>query len=159
MPTGAIAYVVAGLVALALLVGAHEIGFRRASAVGKAIIAQYQAEAKAEVEKARAEAKTVETKVVIEYRDRVKVIREVGPEVVREIEIIRKSGCVLPPEWRLLHDSATGSQAPEAGSSADPATDVDCATALETVRENYARARENAAQLEALQQWVGSVTQ
>ena len=149
-------YVVAGLVALALLVGAHELGFRRAAVAGKATLVAYKATAEAESAKLDAKAAQVETKVVIQYRDRVRVIREIGPEVIREIEVIRKSDCVLPPEFRVYHDRATGAdgQAP-AGADAAPVTPEDVA---ETVRENYARSLENSAQLEALQEWAASVS-
>lgn len=147
-------YVVAALVALSALVGAHELGHWRGAAKGKANLAAFQAEAKAEAESHKAVVAQVETKVVVQWRDRVKVIREVLPEVVREIEVIRNSDCVLPPEFRLLHDHATGEQAPEAGSSADPAAETTCLAAVETVIENYKRARETSAQLEALQEWA-----
>jgi hypothetical protein len=160
MPTGILAYVVGAIVALAALIGAHEVGHARGLKVGRAELAAYQAQAEAESEKLRARAAKVETKVVIQYRDRVQKIRVPETvEVVREIEVIRQSGCVLPPEFRLLHDGATGSSSEATGGANDSAAPVDCATAIEVIRENYRRARENAAQLEALQEWAESVSQ
>lgn len=155
---GTYKYVVAGLVALAVLVGAHELGFRRASAVGKATLVAYKATAEAEAERYKAQVSAVETKVVTKYVDRIRTIREIGPETIRELEVIRKSDCVLPPAWRWLHDYYTGEQAPEARDSTDPSAPVDCATATETITENYRRSRENAEQLKALQEWAASVS-
>lgn len=159
IPTGVIGYVVAAAIALGVLIGAHEIGYGRAAKVGKAELAAYQAKAEEESAKLRAKAAEVRVEVVTEYRDRVKEIRVPTPvEVVREIEVIRNSGCVLPPEFRVLHDGATGASGEAAPGADAEAAVVDCATAIETIRENYARALENAAQLEALQKWAGAVS-
>lgn len=124
----------------------------------KAELVAYKAEAAANSAKAEAKSAVVSEKVVVKYRDRIKEVRVVGPEVVREIEIIRESGCKLPREWVRLHDSATG-QGPEAPGGADGSAEVSCAAAIEAVRENYQRSRENAAQLEALQAWAASVSE
>ena len=152
-------YVLVALVALAALVAAHEFGYARAAKAGRAELAAYQAKAAEESAKLQAKAAQVEKEVVIQYRDRGREIRVVSPEVVREIEVVRKSDCVLPAEFRLLHDSATGAgpKTPE-GTDATAET-TDPATVIETVRENYARSRETAAQLEALQAWASSVSQ
>lgn len=160
IPTGVIPYVVAAVVALAALIGAHEVGHGRGKRAGEAKLAAYQAQAEAESEKLRAKAAEVRERVVIQYRDRIKEVRVPEPvEVIREIEVIRKSDCVLPPEFRLLHDSATGADGQAAAGADVRAEAVDCATAIETVRENYKRARENAEQLKALQEWAASVSQ
>lgn len=158
IPLGVMPYVVGAVVALAALIGAHEVGHARGLNVGRAELAAYQAQAEAESEKLRAKAAEVRERVVIQYRDRIKEIR-VPQEVVREIEIIRQSGCVLPPEFRVLHDGATGADGQASGGTDAEASPVDCATAIEVIRENYRRARENAAQLEALQEWAASVSQ
>lgn len=159
LPAGAMVYVVGAVVALGVVVGAHEIGHARATRVGESRLAAYQAEAKAESEKLRAKAAQVSERVVIQYRDRVKEIRVPEPvEVVREIQVIRDSGCVLPAEFRLLHDAAAQGGSGEAPARTDAAAaPVDCATAIEVIRENYRRHFENAAQLKALQEWAASV--
>jgi hypothetical protein len=121
--------------------------------------ASYKAQAESESAKLRAKAAEVRIEVVTKYVDRVKTIRVPEPvEVVREIEIIRDSGCVLPGEFRVLHDSAArgGTEAP-AGAN-DSSSPVDCATAIEVIRENYKRSSENSAQLGALQEWAASVS-
>lgn len=122
--------------------------------------AAYQAQAESESAKLREKAARVETKVVVEYRDRVKTIRVPEPvEVVREIEVIRNSGCTLPSEFRVLHDSAATGGDGKAPAGTNDGSPVSCAVAIEVIRENYARARENAVQLEALQQWAAQVSQ
>lgn len=126
----------------------------------EANLVAYKAQAEAETQKLRAKAAEVRIEVVTKYVDRVKTIRVPEPvEVVREIEVIRNSGCVLPGEFRVLHDSATqgsGAKA-SAGTDVSPAP-VDCATAIEVIRENYKRSLENSAQLGALQEWAASVS-
>jgi hypothetical protein len=160
IPIGVIPYVLAAVVALALIAGAHEVGHGRGLRIGEARLAAYQAQAEAESEKLRAKAAEVRERVVIQYRDRIKEVRVPETvEVIREIEIIRKSGCTLPAEFRLLHDSATGADGEASGGTAGPAESVDCAAAIETIRENYKRARENAEQLKALQAWAAGVSQ
>ncbi len=115
----------------------------------------YKAEAQAKSDALESKNVVVTERVVTVYKDRIKVIREPGE--VREIEIIRNSDCVLPPEFRVFHDRATG-EGVEAPTGVDAAAaPVDPATVIETVRENYARARENAAQLEALQAWAAGL--
>jgi hypothetical protein len=159
IPIGVIPYVLAAVVALALIAGAHEVGHGRGLRIGEARLAAYQAQAEAESEKLRAKAAEVRERVVIQYRDRIKEVRVPETvEVIREIEIIRKSGCTLPAEFRLLHDSATGADGEASGGAAGPA-EVSCAVAIETIRENYKRARENAEQLKALQAWAAGVSQ
>lgn len=124
-------------------------------------IAAYKAQAEAESAKLRAKAAEVSERVVIEYRDRVKTIRVPTPvEVVREIQVIRDSGCTLPGEFRSLHDSAAApSPSGQAPAGTDVPAAVPCDVAVEIIRENYARHHENAAQLEALQEWVKGVSE
>lgn len=119
----------------------------------------YKSQAEAESEKLRAKAAEVRVEVVTQYRDRVREIRVPEPvEVVREIQVLRDSGCVLPGAFRLLHDSAATGASGEAPGGTDDAAEISCAAAIEGVRENYKRSRENAAQLEALQKWAASVS-
>lgn len=127
--------------------------------VAKADLVAYQAQAEAETQKLRAKAAEVRIEVVTKYVDRVKTIRVPEPvEVVREIEVIRNSDCKLPAAWVRLHN-ATPRSGIEAPAGTDDAAEVTCAAAIETVRENYKRFTENAAQLEALQSWAAQVSQ
>lgn len=159
IPLGVVPYVLATVVALAALIGAHEVGHGRGLKLGESRLAAYQAQAEEEAAKLRAKAAEVRERVVIQYRDRVQEIRVPEPvEVVREIEIIRQSDCKLPAAWVRLHD-ASQRGGPEAAAGADAATEVSCAAAIEIIRENHKRFRENAEQLKALQAWAASVSE
>lgn len=122
-------------------------------------IAEYQAAiATSERLALEAEARAKETaaRVVVEYRDRVKVIREPVPGETQLIEVIRETPglCAAPPAFRLLHDSAaSGSALPDDPARVDAAP-VPIEAIAQTVTENYRIARENAERLEALQEIV-----
>ena len=135
------------------VISAFGVGYGKGSASRNPEIAEYQAAIKAsERLAADAERKASEAsaRVVIEYRDRVKSIREVTPGEIQLVEVVKESNCELPGAWRVLHDSAASGSAP----AQDPAGTVSPADAIETVTENYRIARENAARLEALQSLV-----
>ncbi len=99
----------------------------------------------------------VTERVVTQYVDRVRVVREQADAVIREVPVYVPQSCDadgrLPAGWRVLHDAAAS------GRVTDPAT-VDHAqpvapdTAAATVARNYGTCRETAEQLTALQQWV-----
>lgn len=153
------AYVVALIAALAIVTGAYfkghsagsesrngEIVALRASISAAQILAQ-EAEDKAAAASAR---------TVIEYRERVKTIREVVPGETQIIETIRDTPdlCAAPPLFRLLHNSAaTGSELPNAATGIDAAP-VPLEDIAATVADNYRIARENAARLESLQSLI-----
>lgn len=73
------------------------------------------------------------------------------------------AGCVLPPDWRVLHDTAaTDSELPPAPSGADgapEAPEASASEALSTVAENYEIANDNADRLRKLQEWVRGVSE
>ena len=139
-------------VGLALSAG---LGYIKGSASRNPEIAELHAAIRtAQVLADEAEAKAAKTaaKVVVEYRDRIKTIREVTPGEIQLVEVVRQSDCTLSPAWRVLHDSAASGSSPAQDSSGP----VGAAEAIETVTENYRIARENAARLEALQSLVKS---
>ena len=107
------------------------------------------ATAKTEVAQAQ-----VTTRVVTQYVDRVKTVRERGQTIVNEVPIYvpSDSACDLPAGFRLLHDAAAG-ELPVPAGTADAAS-VSAQTVAATVAENYATHHATAGQLEALQQWV-----
>lgn len=102
------------------------------------------------------------TSIVLSNRVQSKAaIQERATNVQVEIEK-RLSGppaCVLPPDWRVLHDAAASdAQVPEAPSGAD-ATAVTPQEAARTVTGNYAQCHDTADQLRALQDWIRGVTE
>lgn len=99
----------------------------------------------------------IEKEIVVQYRDRIVKVREVEPEIRSQVEVIREKhpGCVLPPEFRLLHDTAaSGSPPAPSAAGADGPAEVPCDVAAETIARNYQASRENAEQLKSLQEWV-----
>ena len=107
-----------------------------------------------EVEKAR-QAQVVE-RVVVQYRDRIQVVKEKGDEIVKQVPVfIPVGGCELPGAWRVLHDSAVRNDFPKDPERAIAAADpVDGATAAQVVASNYATCHADQARLAALQQLV-----
>lgn len=108
-----------------------------------------------EVERLRTAAAKVTVRTEIQYIDRVKVIKEKGDAIVREIPVFVPAGSgQLGGGFRLLHDAAAnGGPVPDAAGIAHaapvPAQDV-----AATVLVNYPGAHETAARLTALQDWV-----
>ena len=95
-------------------------------------------------------------KVVVQYRDRIKVVKEKGLEIVRQVPVyVPVDSCPLPSGWRVLHDSAVSGSLPDDSAGAlAAALPVEASTAAETVAENYAGCRADQARLVALQQLV-----
>jgi hypothetical protein len=108
----------------------------------------------ARVEKVQAEA-TV--KVVTKFVDRVRVVKETGATLTKEVvRYVPSDSCALPAGWRVLHDAAAR------GEPADPAGNPDAAPiaaqdAAAAVIENYSASHANAEQLKALQDWIQEV--
>ena len=107
----------------------------------------------------RVEVKQAEVteRVVTQYVDRVRTVREAGETIVREVPVYVPAQCDpdgrLPAGWRVLHDAAASGQPADPARTAD-AQPVAPDTAAATVARNYGTCRETAEQLTALQQWV-----
>lgn len=148
-------YVLAALVFVVCVCGAGYAGWHERDKLAVAETQRVVAEAAQKAAEAKQQNAEVSQKVVTVYKDRIVKIREVPPEVQHEVQVIRDSGCVVSREWVRLHNDAAGSEAPTTAGVDDSAA---CADAIEAVRANYKAARENAAQLEALQEWAKGVS-
>jgi len=99
----------------------------------------------------------VTERIVTQYVDRVRVVRETADAVIREVPVYVPQSCDadgrLPAGWRVLHDAAASGRAASTSTDAD-AQPVAPDTAAATVARNYGTCRETAEQLTALQQWV-----
>ena len=98
-------------------------------------------------------------KVVTEYVDRVRIVREKADTIVKEVPVYvpvqADAACTINRGFVRLHDAAAAGELPE------PARDTDAAAAgialsavAGTVATNYQTCHENAEQLRALQGWV-----
>ena len=98
-------------------------------------------------------------KVVTEYVDRVRVVREKGDTIIKEVPVYvpvqADAACTIHRGFVRLHDAAAAGDLPE------PARDTDATPAgialsavAGTVAANYQTCHENAEQLRALQAWV-----
>lgn len=105
----------------------------------------------ARVENAQAES-TV--KIVTQFVDRVRVVKETGAALTREVvRYVPSDSCDLPPGYRVLHDAAArGEPADTAGNADAPAVPAQDAAAA--VIDNYTACHANAEQLVALQNWI-----
>jgi hypothetical protein len=98
-------------------------------------------------------------KVVTEYVDRVRVVREKGDTIIREVPVYvpvqADAACTINRGFVRLHDAAAAGELPEPAGDADaPAAGIALSTVAETVAGNYQSCHENAEQLRALQGWV-----
>jgi len=110
----------------------------------------------ATVEKDQAEA-TVQ--VVTEYVDRVKIVRQAGETIIKEVPVYvsaqADAACLVPRGFVRLHDAAAQGVVPEPAGNSDAApAGVALSAVAGTVAENYTACRENAEQLIALQSWI-----
>lgn len=140
-------------VAAVLLLARHQViryGDSRYAAGRADLLAEQAKAAKSIVAKQAA----ITTKVVTKYIDRVRILRERGTTIVKEVPVyVPSDACPLPGGFRVLHDAAAQ------GAAADPARVADAAPvpaqdAAATVADNYTTCHETAERLSALQDWV-----
>lgn len=83
--------------------------------------------------------------------------KEVQVEIEKRIPVA--GNCVLPADWRVLHDAAAEDvPVPDATGRADAAA-VTAQEAARTVTSNYELSHDNSDRLEKLQQWIEGVSQ
>ncbi|PPU42256.1 hypothetical protein [Xanthomonas arboricola] len=99
-------------------------------------------------------------KVVVEYVDRVHIVREAGATITREIPIYvtqkADAACAIPAGFVRLHDAAASGQ-PAGPPTADPdapAAGITLSAIAGTVADNYTSCHATATQLSALQDWI-----
>jgi hypothetical protein len=98
-------------------------------------------------------------KVVTQYVDRVRVVREKGDTIINEVPVYvpvqADAACTINRGFVRLHDAAAAGDLPEPARDADaPAAGLALSAVAGTVAANYQTCHENAEQLRALQMWV-----
>lgn len=102
----------------------------------------------------------VSERIVTRYVDRVRVVRERGATITREVPVYvtpqADARCVVPLGFARVHDAAaTGTDLPRPAGSADAApSGVALSAVASTVVDNYTTCHATAAQLAALQEWL-----
>ena len=143
-------FVIGALTAIGLLVGSYWAGGKNCRASREVEIAQMQATIDAE----KARQAQVTEKVVIEYRDRVKIVKEKGDAIEKLVPVYVPAND-LAPAFRMLHDAAASGQVPDSAERAIAAAKpIEGVAYASTVAENYKSCRAASAQLVALQKWT-----
>jgi hypothetical protein len=98
-------------------------------------------------------------KVVTQYVDRVRVVREKGDTIIKEVPVYvpvqADAACTINRGFVRLHDAAAAGELPEPARDADAAAaGIALSAVAGTVAANYQTCHENAEQLRALQTWV-----
>ena len=100
--------------------------------------------------------------VVTRYVDRVRVVREKGDTIIKEVPIYvpvqADAACTINRGFVRLHDAAAAGELPEPARDADAAAaGIALSAVAGTVAANYQTCHENAEQLRALQEWIGEM--
>lgn len=133
-------------------------GLQRAAADAQAKVTTLTAEL-ATANATIAQQKTTE-RVVTQYVDRVRIVRERGETIVKEVPVYvpveADAACRINRGFVWLHDAAARNDppAPGAGAADAAAPGVTLSAVARTVTGNYATCHEIREQLTALQRWV-----
>ena len=98
-------------------------------------------------------------KVITQYVDRVRVVREKGDTIIKEVPVYvpvqADAACTVHRGFVSLHDAAAAGDLPEPTRDPDaPAEGLALSAVAATVVSNYQTCHENAEQLKALQHWI-----
>ena len=152
-------YVVAALVFVLAICGAGFTGWHERGKQADAEISAIKSGLEAKVAQAQKLAAETSERVVIRYKDRVKIIHETAPEVEHDVQVIRQSDCTLPAEFVRLHNAGAGVPGEASSGTDDSADSIGCAEAAEVIQQNYQACRVDQERLSALQEWAKGVSQ
>ena len=137
-----------------LVVGAYFYGGHGVQQAWLARVAELEAKVKIAEEKSQQVNTVIETRVVT----KIKVVKEnvyVNREIIKEVAGKQlDASCSLPKSTVSLHDSASRNEVAERAAATDGTpSEVKASQLLDRVVENYGSCHENAAKLEAWQEW------
>ena len=111
--------------------------------------------AQAEVTAINAKAPIITEKIVTQYRDRIKIIKEKGDEIPTYVTIKNDVDCSLHVSTIVLLNAASENSIPDPTGRVDESpSGVALSTLTKSVAENYTTYNEVAQQLRSLQNWV-----
>jgi hypothetical protein len=137
-----------------LVVGAYFYGGYGVQAAWQARVAELEAKVKAAEEQSQKVNTIIQERVVT----KIKVVKEnvyVNREIIKEVAGKQlDASCSLPKSTISLHDSASRNEvAGRAAATDGTPSEVKASQLLDRVVENYGSCHENAAKLEAWQEW------
>ena len=137
-----------------LVVGAYFYGGHGVQQAWLARVQELEAKVKIAEEKSQQVNTVIETRVVT----KIKVVKEnvyVNREIIKEVAGKQlDASCSLPKSTISLHDSASRNEVAERAAAIDGTpSEVKASQLLDRVVENYGSCHENAAKLEAWQEW------
>ena len=137
-----------------LVVGSYLFGSHGTEMMWRDRVKELEAKVKIAEEKSQQVNTVIETKVVT----KIKVVKEnvyVNREIIKEVAGKQlDASCSLPKSTISLHDSASRNEVAERAAATDgTASEVKASQLLDRVVENYGSCHENAAKLEAWQEW------
>ena len=137
-----------------LVVGAYFYGGHGVQQAWLARVQELEAKVKIAEEKSQQVNTVIETRVVT----KIKVVKEnvyVNREIIKEVAGKQlDASCSLPKSTISLHDSASRNEMAERAAAIDGTpSEVKASQLLDRVVENYGSCHENAAKLEAWQEW------
>ena len=117
------------------------------------------AELQAEIDRKNAESVIVTEKIVTQYKEKIKVVKEKGDVIIQKVpQYITKESdtkCIIPNSFVVLHDSAAKNEVPNSTTGVDEgASAVKLSDVARTVTINYNNYHQLTEQLKALQDWV-----
>lgn len=162
---GLLPYGLAIVVALGAAAGVYFKGFANGSASRNGEIVDLRtaiSRSESAAKEANDRAEKASAQVQVEYRDRIKVVTKEAETRTELVEVIKREtdpNCVLPPAYRELWDGpAKPAGSPKAQDSArTPPAPVAVADAAAAAAEAKRRFEENAAKLEALQNYLSQI--
>ena len=137
-----------------LVVGSYLFGSHGTEMMWRDRVKELEAKVKIAEEKSQQVNTVIETKVVT----KIKVVKEnvyVNREIIKEVAGKQlDASCSLPKSTVSLHDSASRNEVAERAAATDGTpSEVKASQLLDRVVENYGSCHENAAKLEAWQEW------
>jgi hypothetical protein len=137
-----------------LVVGSYFYGGYGVQSAWLARVAELEAKVKAAEEQSQKVNTIIQEKVVT----KIKVVKEnvyVNREIIKEVAGKQlDASCSLPKSTVSLHDSASRNEVAERAAATDGTpSEVKASQLLDRVVENYGSCHENAAKLEAWQEW------
>lgn len=159
IPWQVYAVIAAGIAIYGYGLNEHHLGYKEAKAEDAKVAEAVKAKYDIEVAAIKAKQQEVITHEVIVYRDRVKIVKEKGDEIIKEVQVlVPLNSPLLAGGVRVAHDAAAlGNLPDDPEGAARTAAPIETAALLTTVAENYQSCSAEREKLIALQTIVSKL--